>query len=540
MVRGHTPSESGSHPRDTRAKHTSDKHGSVNLDVTPQSDAPLPEGFLDAFWRYDTALLANDVATLDELFESSNHTLRADASAVLEGFDAISEFRAARPDRPTRRVTRLWTRVLADDLVYSTAEVRSGTGAAGLQTQLWHHTNRGWQISAAHVTPPSKPVESTIWRVAGSPLVPGAETGPLCGNTVAVKDLFAVAGVARSGGVRVYLAEQEPQNESADAVRRLLSAGASVTGVTHTDQFAFGLAGQNADWGTPVNLAAPTRLPGGSSSGSACAVRNGWSSIGLGTDTAGSIRVPASYQGLWGFRPTHASVSADGVLPLAPSFDTVSWLAHDAATLCVVGDVLLPADSSTSPRDAVWSGDVNSVAEAAVRDKIENVARILSAEELPSLPDLADWTAAFRTVQAHEAWATHGAWLTTHPGAVAHDVAERFAAGRDITDTQLAVAWETIRSARHIMAELLTGKYLVLPTVSSPPPHVNATADEIDAHRQATLRLTTLASLTGSPAVTIPALSLDGAPLGISLIGAQGTDRALLEVAARIGAGRGV
>ena len=521
-------------------QHGATRHRRVTTDVTAQSDKPLPDGFLEAFWRYDTALLANDIAQLDELFESSHHTLRADANAVLEGYAAISEFRSARPDRPTRRVARLWTRVLSDDLVYSTAEVRSGAGAAGLQTQLWRRTGRGWQIIAAHVTPPSKPVESTIWRVVGAPLIAGASTGRLSGESVAVKDLFAVAGVARSGGIKEYLAEQDPQIESADAVFRLLTAGASVTGVTHTDQFAFGLAGQNADWGTPVNLAAPTRIPGGSSSGSASAVRHGWSSIGLGTDTAGSIRVPSSYQGLWGFRPTHGVVSTDGVLALAPSFDTVSWLTRDPATLRAVGDVLLPDDTTPVPMRAAWSPDVNAAAEPSVREQVEHGAQTLDADELPALPDLAAWTAAFRTVQAHEAWAAHGTWLTTHPGVVADDVASRFAAGREITDDEVSAAWGTIRAARATMTELLTGRFLVLPTVGSPIPRVNATAAEVDEHRRSTLRLTTLASLAGFPAVTIPALALDDAPLGISLVGTAGTDRALLELAQRAGKELGV
>ncbi|MGW0174497.1 AtzH-like domain-containing protein [Rhodococcus sp. NPDC003322] len=504
--------------------------------VTPHTDAPVPPGLIDAFWRYDAALLSNDTRELDSLFEQSDHTLRADGNGILEGHAAISDFRAARPDRPTRRITRWWTRVLADDLVYTTAEVRSATGAAGLQTQLWRRTAHRWQIAAAHVTPPSKPVESTIWRVAGSPLLAGAGDGPLSGETVAVKDLFAVAGVARSGGVKAYLAEQDPQADSAVAVRRLLDAGASVTGVTHTDQFAFGLAGQNADFGTPVNLAAPTRIPGGSTSGSAAAVRHGWSSIGLGTDTAGSIRVPSSYQGLWGFRPTHGAVSTDGALPLAPSFDTVSWLTRDAATLIAVGQVLLPDDDAPAPTDTVWSPDVIGPADPLVQDIVRDTARTLSAQELPPLPALAEWTAAFRTVQAHEAWEAHGKWITAHPSALGPEVKSRFHAGSTVTEADLADARDTLRTARTTLAGLLDGRALMLPTVGSATPQVNATPAEVDAHRQSTLRLTTLASLTGFPAVSIPALSLDGAPLGLSLVGAAGSDRGLMELAGRIGA----
>lgn len=126
---------------------------------------------------------------------------------------------------------------------------------------------------------------------------------------------------------------------------------------------------------------------------------------------------PVELPRLWGFRPTHGSVSTDGVLALAPSFDTVSWLTRDASTLAAVGDVLLPADTATAPLRAVWSSDVNAVADPDVQEKVEHAAQLLDADPLPPLPDLAEWTAAFRTVQAHEAWAEHGEWLTAHPGA---------------------------------------------------------------------------------------------------------------------------
>lgn len=499
-----------------------------------QSDTPLTPDLLDAFWRYDTALLAGDVTTLDSLFEPSPHTLRADATGVLVGHAAIRDFRAARPDRPARRISRLWTQVLSPDLVYTTAEVRSASGSQGLQTQLWRRTDGAWRICAAHVTPPSRPVDGTVWRMAGAPLVHGAPDGRLHGETVAVKDLYALRGFARGAGVKDFLAEQEPQQQTAAAVRSLLAAGADITGLAHTDQFAFGLAGQNADWGTPVNAAAPTRLPGGSSSGSACAVRNGWASIGLGTDTAGSIRVPADYQGLWGLRPTHGVVSTEGLLPLAPSFDTVAWLTRDHATLESTGEVLLPADTGPRPTRATWSAQINAAASEPVRHRAEQVAAALDAEPLPALPDVTAWTPAFRTVQAAEAWKIHGPWIESHPRSLAPSVEARFSAGRNTDERELERAWETIHTARTALEQALADSYLVLPTTSSVVPRVNASQQEIDQHRDGTLRLTTLASLAGFPSITLPVASLDDAPLGVSLISAPGTDRALLRIAGEV------
>ncbi|MGH3390196.1 MAG: amidase family protein, partial [Actinomadura sp.] len=163
-------------------------------------------------------------------------------------------------------------------------------------------------------TPPD-PAETAIWRVIGDPLVPGVPDGPLSGSRVAVKDLFAVAGQRIGGGNPDRLAGAAVQPEHAWAVRALLDAGADVIGIAQTDELAFSLFGTNAHYGTPPNPAAPGRIPGGSSNGPVAAVALGQAEIGLGTDTGGSIRVPASYCGLYGIRPTHGAVPVEGVQP---------------------------------------------------------------------------------------------------------------------------------------------------------------------------------------------------------------------------------
>ncbi len=207
---------------------------------------------------------------------------------------------------------------------------------------------------------PSRPVDPRIdrriWRVVGDPLLPSGDhkddhpgvptgdhepAGELAGLRVAVKDLFAVAGFAIGAGNPTFLAQQSPQPEHAVAVARLLDAGAAITGIAQTDEFAYSLAGTNIHYGTPPNPRAPGRISGGSSSGSASATAAGQVDIGLGTDTGGSIRVPASYQGLWGLRTTHGSVDRTGLLPLAPSFDTVGVLTRDPTTLRKAIGVLL-------------------------------------------------------------------------------------------------------------------------------------------------------------------------------------------------------
>ncbi|MDQ2103939.1 amidase family protein, partial [Azospirillum isscasi] len=172
--------------------------------------------------------------------------------------------------------------------------------------------------------------------------IPGAADGPLAGLRFAVKDLFHIAGLPTGAGNPDWLRTHEVPQETAPAVRRLLDAGARVAGKTLTDELAWSLAGENAHYGTPENPKAPGRIPGGSSSGSASAVAGGAVDFAIGTDTGGSIRLPASYCGLYGLRPTHGAVPLDGSVPLAPSFDTVGWFAREAALLRRVGAVLLP------------------------------------------------------------------------------------------------------------------------------------------------------------------------------------------------------
>src|SRR5690606_37246293 len=168
-----------------------------------------------------------------------------------------------------------------------------------------------------------------------------ALTGPLAGLRLAVKDLFDVAGMPTGAGNPRWLETHEAPDADAEAVARLRAAGASLVGKTITDELAWSLNGSNAHYGTPDNPAAPGRLPGGSSSGSASAVASGLADIGLGTDTGGSIRVPASYCGLFGLRPTHGRVPLEGAVPLAASFDTAGVFTRDAATLRKASETLL-------------------------------------------------------------------------------------------------------------------------------------------------------------------------------------------------------
>jgi Asp-tRNA(Asn)/Glu-tRNA(Gln) amidotransferase A subunit family amidase len=507
---------------------------------------PVPPGLLDAFWAYEAALLTNDQDTLNTLFAPGPDTIRGDGKVLLVGQQAIAGFRSARKKIPTRRTVMLQVRVPAEDVALIMASTREpSTGATGLQTQVWQRGVGGWKVAAAHVTSPQAPapppaMDTTVWRVVGDPLLSGAGEGPLRGLKVAVKDLFAVAGQPIGAGNPQWLAEQRPQPSSTPVVRALVDAGADIAGIARTDEFAYSLAGTNAHYGCPPNPAAPGGISGGSSSGPASAVALGQADIGLGTDTGGSIRVPASYQGLVGIRTTHGAVEVTGMLPLAPAFDTVGWLTRDVATAAKVAEVLIPA-GARRPSHAVHTLRLSTVeaharpdvAEAADQATAGLVARgvlppVWQGELAPET--LETWFAAFRMVQARQAWLANGEWITAHPGALGKDVGARFELASKVTEAETAAAAEIVAQAGEILRAMLADAVLVLPSSAGPALKRDASAEEIDRERAGTLRMTCLAGLAGAPAVSLPLL---GGPTGLCLVGSPSTDLDLLDLAGR-------
>ena len=312
----------------------------------------LSPDLLTAIRRYERALMANDTATLDDLFASDPDgipVVRSDGRGMLVGHTAITAFRKRRKNVPTRTLRRRIARQLDESNACIVSQFDKVTGGSVVQTQVWRRvgTDHTWKIVMAHLTYPSPAVDRSIWRIVGTPLVAAAKPGPLSGMNIAVKDLYAVQGQRIGAGNPEFLRTSPICESSAPAVRLLLNAGADVKGIAQTDEFAYSLAGTNVHYGTPPNPKAPGCVSGGSSSGPASAVACGQADIGLGTDTAGSIRIPASYQGLWGIRTTHGLISLDSTHPLSQSFDTVGWMTRDAQTLEFVGKVMMPDKDAT-------------------------------------------------------------------------------------------------------------------------------------------------------------------------------------------------
>ncbi len=363
--------------------------------------------------------------------------------------------------------------------------------------------------------------------------------GPLSGRTFAVKDFFDVAGVPTAAGSPDWLATHPVPQKSAPVVDMLLAAGATLVGKTHTDELAWSLNGENHHYGTPVNPNAPGRIPGGSSSGSAAATAGGLVDFAIGSDTGGSVRLPASYCGLIGLRPTHGRISIDGAVPLASSFDTVGWFARDPDLFAEVAAVLFGGLNAVAPPKRVMlAQDLFEAAgpevTAALAPAVAQVERLYGPLEPVSVAEgaLGAWRNAFRLIQSDEAWKAHGAWVEQTKPSFGPGVKERFEAAAHLDPAEVAEAYALREAVRTRMTTLLApGTLLIAPTAPGIAPVRNTPTAELEAFRARALELLCPAGHAGLPQISLPLGTLEGCPLGLSAIAPRGQDEMLLAFA---------
>jgi amidase len=369
--------------------------------------------------------------------------------------------------------------------------------------------------------------------------IEGRPGGPLAGLTFAAKDLFDVAGVPTGGGNHDWPTGRPIPVRHAWAVQTLLDGGATLVGKTITDEVSLGILGENAFDGTPVNVRAPGRVPGGSSSGSAAAVAAGLCDTALGTDTGGSVRVPASFSGLYGIRPTHGRLDLAGMLPQAPTSDTTGWFAHDAATFARVSSVLLgEAIPATLPNKLVVAVDTFGFADtdvaAALRPQVMKLAALIgsSREDIMAPQGLSVWARAQRTLQPVEAYDTFKGWLDERNPRFAYSVARALVMGSMVPEGERSWARLMRQEARGRMAYLLPeGTILCLPTTPFPAPLRGQRLSLLDPLRDRITCLCAQGGLAGHPQVSLPGATVDGLPVGLSIIGPRGSDATLVAVA---------
>lgn len=371
--------------------------------------------------------------------------------------------------------------------------------------------------------------------------VPGTPGGPLDGLTFAVKDLIDVAGWPTGGGNPDWPRRHPTPTSHAWVVQTLLDAGASIIGKTVTDEVSLGILGENAHDGTPLNPAAPGRVPGGSSSGSASAVAGGACGFALGTDSGGSVRVPASFCGLYGIRPTHGRINFAGITVQSPSADTCGWFARDAATFARVGEVLCGAPlPERLPSTLVVATDAFGFADPAVQDAlaplVERLASLIGQRRDENLAPqgLSVWQRAQRVLQSSESWRTFQPWLDTCNPRLAFSVARGLVFGSALTDAERSAAALMREEARARLRLLLPpGTVMCLPTTPCPAPARGLPLSELDFLRKRISCLTSHGGLTGVPQVSLPGGAVDGAPVSLSIIGPRGSDLDLMLVARR-------
>ncbi|MEN0036079.1 MAG: amidase [Cellvibrio sp.] len=364
-------------------------------------------------------------------------------------------------------------------------------------------------------------------------------SGSLSGLRLGVKDLFHIAGLPTAAGNPDWLASHPVPEQTSPVVSQLLDAGAELIGKTQTDELAYSLNGLNIHYGAPINPRDPERLPGGSSSGSAVAVAAGDIDIGLGTDTGGSIRVPASYNGLFGIRTSHGLISSEQMVPLAPLFDTVGWLTRDAKTLAQVGEVLLPDDL---PRQFEHKSLRIALLLPLQNGALWTPAHQAWLKQQPLLhgfkPVLlnSDWliraSQCFRTLQGRSIWQTHGDWIAQHKPTFASDIHARFQWCATLTDADQAAAEAERELLRADIESWFTDVDLILlPTTPGAAPLLGAAPHWMETYRSQLMGLTAPAGLAGLPQIHLPVLTDEGAPCGVSLLGKRGNDKALLQLA---------
>ena len=375
--------------------------------------------------------------------------------------------------------------------------------------------------------------------------VAGTAEGPLYGLTFAAKDLFDVAGHPTGGGNPDWERTHPVPDRHAWAVQALLDAGASLVGKTVTCEVSMGILGFNPHCGTPPNPAASGRLPGGSSSGSASAVAAGACDLALGTDSGGSVRVPASFCGLYGLRPTHGRIALEGVIRQAPSFDTAGWFARDAITFARAAAVLLGEPvPDPAPCRLLVGLDAFALADPEVAAALEPAVAALGAllggapepVDIAAPGELEIWAAQRNVLQRAEAWRTFAPWIDAHNPRFGFNVARNLSIASAITPDQVAVATVARRRARDRAAALLgtdgaCGAVLCLPTTPFPAPLLGLPLGETDRLSGWIGFLASFAGLTGVPQLSLPLGRVEGRPVGLSILAAPGGDARLAGIA---------
>ncbi|MEF1290617.1 amidase family protein [Vibrio sp. M260118] len=370
--------------------------------------------------------------------------------------------------------------------------------------------------------------------------------GELTGKRMSVKDLFDVKGFKTGAGLPAWLRDAPEAKQHAKAVELLTSFGAYLDHKTQLDELAYSLAGNNSHYGISRNPLDHRRYSGGSSSGSAVSVALGESDIGLATDTGGSIRVPASYCGLYGLRPTYGRVPTDGLVPLAPRFDTAGVLTRDLDTMESACKALFAIDSTSNYNPPIeqmlWCESLWQGCELALKQHARRCyeSYLGNKREITTPPlDAQKRRECFSILQAVSIWQAHGKWLQNNIHEFGEDIQTRLRWGQHLVSSKEGkqLIDQAEADLKHwkktVQSWLPERSALLMPTSPSVAPEINTNGNS-SQHRNTLLGLTSIAGLSGWPQLQTP-VSIDGGlPVGLSLLGREKSDMELIELARQV------
>lgn len=358
--------------------------------------------------------------------------------------------------------------------------------------------------------------------------------GNLLNQRLAVKDLFAVEGEKNAAGNPDWLKQAKSASTSASSINKLMAQGCQFVGFTHTDEMAYSLEGNNTHYGAAENPKVLNHTCGGSSMGSAAAVAANLADIGLGTDTGGSIRIPASYCGLYGIRPSHEVIATDGLIALSPPFDTVGWLTSNADLLQKTGDVLLPEQTINKVNTLVVEEALFELISPELLPVIEKLLEKTKHQftyhqkfKLPKSNILSELADAFRILQGRAIAKQHSQWINEQQPNFSSAIAARFSMAMALTEAEEVEALTVQENWQKIVNNNLDeSSCLFLPTTPTTAPKLR---EDTSTLRMKIITLSAIAGLSRAAQIHLPfGKSPEGHPYGFSLMMSHGNDKSLL------------
>lgn len=364
----------------------------------------------------------------------------------------------------------------------------------------------------------------------------GVNKGQLKELTFAAKDVFKILGSTYGNGHPKWLETNTPDDFTTSIIMKLLEEGADLVGKTVCDELCFSISGENWNYGSPINPHDPRRYAGGSSSGSGVAVAGGLVDFSLGSDCLGSVRVPASYNGVLGMRPTYERVPNDGEAPYCESMDVLGYMSSDTEVFRKISKVILGEDkNNTRFKKLLVAKDCFDIVDTGVKEALRPAMEYIGdnidlIEEIDISPvNISEWVDIFRYIQGYEVWESYGGWIRKYRPRLSRGPKERLEWASSIRLEQYQDALnKRLEIIDRINSVVCEDTLLCMPTVASIAPLRTTSLKEINKIRAQSSALLCISPLTGIPQVTLPMVKQHNLPLGISLLGAQGRDLSLV------------